>query len=133
MQPSLDDEIAMTMKCATCGEHLEQLGPDDRPVCPKCFVREIAEATRRRIEQEPWESLPSKWRKLAEGWSDFPEEFQKQLKELTIEVYKRASTSDVDSGVTSSQKYAYGRPARRDDKLDFFENIAKGRRAGRKS
>ena len=116
------------MKCSKCDEVMEQFGTGDRPVCPKCFVREIAEATRRRIEQEPWESLPESWRKLAEGWSDFPEDFQKQLKELTVEVYKRGS-ADEDASITSSQKYAYGRPPRREDKLDFFETIAKNKRA----
>lgn len=110
---------------------MDQFGPDDRPVCPKCFVREVAEATRRRIEQEPWESLPPDWRKLADGWSDFPEDFQKDLKELTIEVYKRAAAPERHSTLTSSQKYAYGRPPRRDDKLDFFETIAKGKRTSR--
>ncbi|MDQ3956127.1 MAG: hypothetical protein M3285_11335 [Actinomycetota bacterium] len=95
-------------------------------------MREIAEATRRRIDEEPWESLPESWRKLAEGWSDFPEDFQKQLKALTVEVYKRGSTLEDHTSVTSSQKYAYGRPPRREDKLDFFETIAKGKRASQK-
>ena len=111
---------------------MEQFGAEDRPVCPKCFVREIAEATRRQIEQEPWESLPAPWRKLADGWSDFPEDFQKDLKELTIEVYKRGSAAEGDAGITSSQKYAYGRPARRDERLDFFESIAKDKRPSHK-
>jgi hypothetical protein len=111
---------------------MEQFGPADRPVCPKCFVREIAEATRRQIEQEPWESLPAGWRKLADGWSDFPEDFQKDLKELTIEVYKRTASPDHERGLTSSQKYAYGRPPRREDKLDFFETIVKDKRTSQK-
>lgn len=108
---------------------MEQFGTGDQPVCPKCFVRDVARATRHRIEQEPWESLPDSWRKLADGWSDFPEDFQKQLKALTVEVYKRGSAVGDHTTVTSSQKYVYGRPPRREDKLDFFETIAKGKRA----
>ncbi len=103
---------------------MEQFGRNDRPVCPKCFVREVAEATRRRMEEEPWERLPQEWQRLAEGWTEFPEEFQKQLKELTIQVYERSHRARSATGLTSSQKYAYGRPPRRDDKLDFFESIA---------
>ena len=80
----------MDATCPRCHAPLEM------PVfekCPKCLIEEMAAGARQRLEDEPWERLPERWKRLAAGWSDYPAEFQNELKAFLVDAYDRKAAA----------------------------------------
>lgn len=47
----------------------------------------MAAGVRTKLENEPWERLPERWKRIADGWADFPEEFRDELRAFVADVY----------------------------------------------
>ncbi|MDQ4145025.1 MAG: hypothetical protein M3198_15050 [Actinomycetota bacterium] len=66
--------------------------PLDSPLFSKCAACEIdamVATTRRRLNDDPWERLPERWRRISQGWSGFSEDFQKELRQFLIHMYEQ--------------------------------------------
>lgn len=86
------DEQGMSANCERCDAPLET------PLfssCPSCEIEAMATTTRERLENEPWEYLPERWRRLSEGWEGFPEEFQDELRQFLVKRYEESSDESL--------------------------------------
>lgn len=80
------DSTTMSSLCKVCAAPLES---DFFTLCAHCEIEKVAADARQRLQEaEPWERLPERWRRLADGWTDFPEEFQAELRDFLIENYE---------------------------------------------
>lgn len=96
--------------------------------CPGCLIEEMAEGARQRLEDQPWERLPERWKRLAAGWGDFPPEFQEELKAFLVEAYDRKRDARPRRSQSNRQRYINGGVRTGDDvdPLDLVEaDIAK--------
>jgi hypothetical protein len=109
----------MSSYCEMCD------GPLESPLaskCAACEIKSIASAARSRMgELEPWERLPDRWRRLAEGWTGFSEELQAELRDLVLEMYESKGDESLGrpryDGRLAPRTYA-----RPDLPLDVFDD-----------
>ena len=109
----------MEATCARCDAPLEAAVFDK---CPSCLIEEMAAGARQRLEEEPWGRLPERWQRLAEGWRDFPPEFQNELKAFLVEAYDRKRSERPRRSQGNRQRYI-GTPERAGYEADSLELV----------
>ena len=108
----------MSALCKVCAAPLES---SMFSTCAACEISSIAADARERLENEPWERLPERWRRLADGWADYPEEFQAELRAFLIANYEERADEVLGKARYDGQlaPRSYAKP---DISLDLFDD-----------
>lgn len=109
----------MDDRCEACDRPLDAPGFNR---CPACLIEDMAAGARSRLENEPWERLPEHWKRIADGWADFPEEFRDELRHFVADVYDERRSAGSRRASSTLLRVSNERPPP-DDPASYLERI----------